>query len=121
MSQKNQKDTADIVLETDLAPPSKRRMLEEHRYSMILSSPVSSCCTYDLPRSLHSLFEVPAPGEGDVDEEEIEESREQWKVGGDESSLQVEEGGLGEASKGRATFLLLGERRAISVTSLVKS
>ena len=70
----NQKDTSDIVMERDFAPPSKRRMLEEHRSKTLLEDPVFSCFTYNLPRCLHSLFEARSPGE-EVDgvEEDFQE------------------------------------------------
>ena len=97
---KNQKDTSDIVLERDLAPPTKRRMLEEHRYEMLLSSPVTSCLTHDLPRSLHSLFEAPAPGEvidlneeEDMDQFRDDTDRSRLEEGGD-GALQLEDDSL---------------------------
>ena len=87
----NQKDTSDIVLERNLSPPSKRRMLEDHRYQMLFDFPLSSCCTHDLPRSLYSLFEAPPPGEAIfVEEEEWEQLREDGGVGEVDESFHIE-------------------------------
>ena len=52
----NLNDTKDIVAELSMVPPTKRRMFDDSRYSIMLSDPNRACFTIDLPENLHHLF-----------------------------------------------------------------
>ncbi len=49
-------DTKDIVAELAMVPPTKKRMFDESRYSIMLTDPARACFTMDLPSNLHHLF-----------------------------------------------------------------